>query len=1292
MYEEDFLNAIRHMDMQKLKAFIFFKPSFAGQKISSNELGWTPLHLGVSLNSHLVVDELLKHMEYIDVTDGSGWAASHLAILQENLTMLKKLYLAGANLDLLTPLGESQVFLAVNFNFPKILAYLLPKVNNIDTITNYEMNALSIACIKGHQLCLKLLLPYCKSLNAIELTALALKHDQIHIVDFLHSKFGVQNGLTISNSNNPKIELYYLIHQMKINGSLPTIELKKLKELIDNAIIINDLPFQFFLLKSLLTIEGLYDSTQYISYLINALFKMYGCETVLQEFFLIYPENATHLIKMLSNNQLNFIKIDATIVPPSYLTIINDDIEAWRHFSFKKEDLLKWQNESYNSVLYFVARFGAVNILEDLIEIYHLDVTTKGKNNQSILHVAGKYGHHELINVAVKKYFLDVNIVDENGDTPLHITLNHRMLACSHLLLQLNANSSIVNKQGKSPVMLAQEINELSLFHEMDVNPLILTSTRINTIVFQGGGVKGLAFYGALKKLIEEEILRLEDLKIVAGASAGAINAMLLALGYSIEEVGGILAELNFKELLDIELRDEFFAIKNELSQPNGLELFLGKGLFHLLTNFVSGVKSGDFKAIKNVIIKTIIGGANEKYPMFTPFYELLKALGVHDNEFEKIKVDIERVITRIAPFLVKLKNELGIFPGEVLRENFVKWVKGKGFDENLTFARLHEYANGNAKYKDLYIVAYNASRKRTMLFSYKTTPDAIIVDAVRCSMSIQVFFTPHKYYVFNNGKKLHDEYGNDQFFDGGSLDNYILGMFDKRCYINAEGATFGSPDDKITNYAAIGLRLLSPEVYAFYEENESILPRVDQNNLTTFLNNVLFSIISFTKQESDYYLNPDEIIRTVHINTKDVDTLDFDMSLDKRKNLEHSGVECASKFVQKFKGNLFGNLRQFENIERLLPRESDERFDFLFKLACQNIKDFCIILNELQIRLIFIRDKQGNTLFHRAVEIGNVKLLENLYETSPCLYLTNSLGMTALDCITKCKDTKMRESILSFFENKKQWYSTILYKHNALDKTTWDKKDILLKVAHTHYKSSLDILLHNLEEQKRTLLFLKPMIKGNVSSNWLKEHKNDNLFNYVYTLIKNNEIKLFKDSGLSIDQQNEQGFSVLHCFIAENDEVSISNCFKCLIFPNLCNKNGEFPLDMIMKIQAPSAEKLVLAQQMMILRLIKQRAHRCAMSTRLFILDIMSNFHNIDRDADYKTILFSNMDTELQEEYISFKKARHVLEINHEQGLLNNYSMTQHVWVLINDSRTFNNTDKSSECSSLYLRSKIKL
>ncbi|MCJ7516124.1 MAG: patatin-like phospholipase family protein [Dehalococcoidia bacterium] len=72
---------------------------------------------------------------------------------------------------------------------------------------------------------------------------------------------------------------------------------------------------------------------------------------------------------------------------------------------------------------------------------------------------------------------------------------------------------------------------------------------HFRNLVFEGGGVKGIAYVGALCVLEEKRIV--PNIVRVGGTSAGAINATLIALGFTNAEQRDILWNLNFKNFMD---------------------------------------------------------------------------------------------------------------------------------------------------------------------------------------------------------------------------------------------------------------------------------------------------------------------------------------------------------------------------------------------------------------------------------------------------------------------------------------------------------------------------------------------------------------------------------------------------------------------------------------------------------------------------------------------------------------------------------------------------------------------
>jgi len=72
---------------------------------------------------------------------------------------------------------------------------------------------------------------------------------------------------------------------------------------------------------------------------------------------------------------------------------------------------------------------------------------------------------------------------------------------------------------------------------------------QFRNLVFEGGGVKGIAYIGAMSILEGRSLL--DNIRRVGGTSAGAINALVYALGYDLNEQKDILRSTDFKTFMD---------------------------------------------------------------------------------------------------------------------------------------------------------------------------------------------------------------------------------------------------------------------------------------------------------------------------------------------------------------------------------------------------------------------------------------------------------------------------------------------------------------------------------------------------------------------------------------------------------------------------------------------------------------------------------------------------------------------------------------------------------------------
>jgi predicted acylesterase/phospholipase RssA len=79
----------------------------------------------------------------------------------------------------------------------------------------------------------------------------------------------------------------------------------------------------------------------------------------------------------------------------------------------------------------------------------------------------------------------------------------------------------------------------------------VSNSEKDTYLVFSSGGIKGIAYCGALNKLISLNKLRVDNIKGYAGTSVGSIYAGLLAVGYTPAELTNLMLTLDINDLLE---------------------------------------------------------------------------------------------------------------------------------------------------------------------------------------------------------------------------------------------------------------------------------------------------------------------------------------------------------------------------------------------------------------------------------------------------------------------------------------------------------------------------------------------------------------------------------------------------------------------------------------------------------------------------------------------------------------------------------------------------------------------
>ncbi|MFK7787202.1 MAG: patatin-like phospholipase family protein [Crocinitomicaceae bacterium] len=73
--------------------------------------------------------------------------------------------------------------------------------------------------------------------------------------------------------------------------------------------------------------------------------------------------------------------------------------------------------------------------------------------------------------------------------------------------------------------------------------------SSIKNLVFEGAGIRGIAYAGVVQSLEQKNLI--SDIEKVGGTSAGAIIALLIALGHTSDELNTILSDTKFRKFND---------------------------------------------------------------------------------------------------------------------------------------------------------------------------------------------------------------------------------------------------------------------------------------------------------------------------------------------------------------------------------------------------------------------------------------------------------------------------------------------------------------------------------------------------------------------------------------------------------------------------------------------------------------------------------------------------------------------------------------------------------------------
>ena len=227
--------------------------------------------------------------------------------------------------------------------------------------------------------------------------------------------------------------------------------------------------------------------------------------------------------------------------------------------------------------------------------------------------------------------------------------------------------------------------------------------------------------------------------------------------------------------------------------------------------------------------------------------YALLMTLNVRSNKLihEVVKTDISHVMKNIS--IDNLMEMYGLNTCSGFRYQIYDILEKYTGQGNITFKDLYTLTK-----KHYVCCVTNVSTGKPEYHSYLTTPDFKVVESVSASMSIPLIFTPS----IINGQ---------YYVDGGIMDNSPF------CVFPAE------------------------EIFILYLEGN--LP-----DLSSSLQNYVLRLAMLGLRTMDHLRLQSQSAeyrrRRLIINIHDVTSIDFNVTMETKKNLVIKGAECMEKFI----------------------------------------------------------------------------------------------------------------------------------------------------------------------------------------------------------------------------------------------------------------------------------------------------------------------------------------------------------------------------------------------------------
>lgn len=352
----------------------------------------------------------------------------------------------------------------------------------------------------------------------------------------------------------------------------------------------------------------------------------------------------------------------------------------------------------------------------------------------------------------------------------------------------------------------------------------IIPVDSIRYIAFEGGGGKGLAYFGAIRVLERDDVkllpLNSSDVWGLSGASAGAITAFFLSVGMTGDDILGRIKNNDFGLFWDQPIPGVYKTVwfDGKKNVPGyGCDVIStseeddGKKKKTVIDGIVSGslfYKTLDEARTTGLANQQLLG---DKINILNMLKKGLDLFNVSKKILKKGDDELIKVLTtdngkasdnKIFNYLYSELMDRGLFTGTGIRDYLAKAMAKGLFDyyrvaavrsgvfvdasmitpercAQLTFKELQSITQ-----KDFVVTTTNIITESSKLFSGAHTPDFPVVDAVCMSMSIPGVFKPtFVNAVVDLSKPADDPYNLSYrgfYVDGGTMNNLPIHVWNE--------------------------------------------------------------------------------------------------------------------------------------------------------------------------------------------------------------------------------------------------------------------------------------------------------------------------------------------------------------------------------------------------------------------------------------------------------------------------------------------------------------------------------